>query len=53
MPLCWSEVQSSLTITDYTIKTVPNIIAKRKDNFKGVLGNPIDMAKAIECLNNL
>lgn len=53
MPLLWSEVKTGLKITDYTIKTVPNIMAERKDSFKAVLGKAIDMGKAIEHLNNL
>lgn len=53
MPLLWSEVKSGLKITDYTMKTVPKIMAERKDSFKAVLGKAIDMSSAIEELNNL
>ncbi|WP_339923151.1 DNA ligase D [uncultured Cyclobacterium sp.] len=53
MPLHWSEVKTGLQITDFTMKTVPNIMAKRKDNFKAVLGEAIEMEEAIEQLNNL
>jgi bifunctional non-homologous end joining protein LigD len=51
MPLRWSEVKPGLKITDYTIKTVPKIVAKRKDPFKAIMGKAIDMEKAIERLN--
>jgi bifunctional non-homologous end joining protein LigD len=53
MPLRWSEVKTGLMITDFTIKNVPKLMAKRKDSFKSVLGVGIDMEKAIERLNSL
>lgn len=52
MPLLWAEVKSGLKITDYTLKNVPKLMAKRKDPFKAVLGEGIEMDKAIERLNN-
>lgn len=53
MPLIWKEVKSGLKISDFTLKNVPELMAKRKDYFKGVLGTGIDMEKAIERLNEI
>ncbi|MBO3099050.1 DNA ligase D [Gelidibacter pelagius] len=50
MPLDWSEVKSGLNLADFTIKTVPTRIGNKKDPFKGVLGEGIQMEKAMDRL---
>lgn len=52
-PLQWKEVQSGLKITDHNLTTMPNRIKEMGDLFKPVLGESIDMAKAIDLLNAL
>ena len=49
-PLSWKEVKPGLTILDFTIKNMPQRIAKKGDLFKAVLGEGIDMEEAIEKL---
>ncbi|MGE5944234.1 MAG: DNA ligase D [Flavobacteriales bacterium] len=53
MPLNWEELNSGLKVTDFTMDTVPELITKKKDIFRGVLGKGIDMEKAIKHLNEI
>ncbi|MGJ8593873.1 MAG: DNA ligase D [Aquaticitalea sp.] len=53
MPLLWSEINANLKVNDYSLRTVPKLMAKRKDNFIGVLGKGIDMEAVIEVLNQM
>lgn len=52
-PLLWKEVKRGLDPLDFTIKTVPNRIAKKADDFKKVLGKGIDLGKALNRLEKL
>jgi bifunctional non-homologous end joining protein LigD len=49
-PLLWSEVNSKLDPSKFTIKTMPKRIDAKGDLWKGVLGKGIDMAKCIAAL---
>jgi bifunctional non-homologous end joining protein LigD len=53
MPLNWEELKTGLKVTDFTIDTVPELIMKKKDIFKEVLGKGIDMEKTIKHLNEI
>ncbi|MEP6260163.1 MAG: DNA ligase D [Gillisia sp.] len=50
-PLKWAEVKPGLKLGDFNIKTMPGRIEKVGDVFKEVLGNGIDMEKALLHLN--
>lgn len=52
-PLEWGEVKSGLKISDFHIKNMPERISEKGDLFKPVLQESIDMAAAIDRLNNL
>jgi len=45
-PLSWDEVTEKLDPRAYTIKTVPERIAKRGDLLKGLLGADLDVGSA-------
>jgi len=50
-PLFWDEVKSGLRIIDFNIQSMPNRIQEKGDLFLGVLGDGINMEKALEKLN--
>lgn len=47
MPLHWDEVKKGLKMSDFTIKNAVERIRSEGDLFAGVLGEGIDMAKAL------
>lgn len=49
-PLDWSEVKSSLKITEFTINSVPERVRDRDESFINILGKGIDMENAIDNL---
>ncbi len=49
-PLEWKEVNRSLKIQDFNIKTMPMRLKKKGDLFKGVFGKGIDMSKSLKIL---
>jgi bifunctional non-homologous end joining protein LigD len=50
MPLGWDELEGDLHIADFTIMTAPARIERTGDLFRTSLGNPQDLAPAIEAL---
>ena len=50
-PLEWKEVKHGLDMNDFTIKTMPQRIDEKPDLFKAVLGEGIDIEKALEALS--
>ncbi len=52
-PLEWKELKKGLKITDFNIQNMPERLEKKKDLFKGVLQDKIDMEKALQRLNDL
>ena len=52
-PLHWNELKSGLKIKDFNIKNMPARIVENPNLFNGVLGEGLDMAKALEALNRL
>jgi bifunctional non-homologous end joining protein LigD len=50
MPLDWSEVKKGLQMKDFTIKNAIARLSETGDLFKGVLGNGIDISKALKKL---
>lgn len=48
MPLEWSEVKSGLKMKDFTIFNAIERLKKKRDIFQGVLGQGIDLEKAIK-----
>ncbi len=52
-PLHWDEVKRGLKISDFNLKTMPDRIKETGDLFQPVLKKGIDMATALENLNNL
>ncbi|MTE26468.1 DNA ligase D [Winogradskyella ouciana] len=50
-PINWKDVNKKLRIEDYNIHTVPKIFENKKDPFLNILGEGIDMEKALENLN--
>lgn len=48
MPLHWDEVKPGLTMRDFTIHNAPVRLRETGDLFTGILGDGIDMVKAIE-----
>ncbi len=52
-PLLWKEVKRGLDPLDFTIKTVPQRIAKKTNDFKKVLGKGIDLIKALNRLEKI
>lgn len=53
MPLHWDEVKYGLRITNFTIHNAIGKIKERGDIFKGVLGEGIDLLRAVEQLKKL
>jgi len=53
MPLDWDELKPGLKPTDFTITNALGRIKEKGDLFKPVLGNGIDMIKALELLQNI
>lgn len=51
-PLEWREVRHGLVMDKFTIKTVPKRLQKMGDIFRGVLGEGIDMRKAVDRLQS-
>ncbi|MDE2762498.1 MAG: DNA ligase D [Gemmatimonadota bacterium] len=49
-PLAWAEVGGGLSIADYTIKTVPDRMARREDPMCGVLRAQPDLARGLRRL---
>ncbi|MGJ8550730.1 DNA ligase D [Winogradskyella wichelsiae] len=49
-PLDWKDVNTNLKIEDYTITTVPKLFKNKKDKFLNILGEGIDMEKALDNL---
>ncbi|AOM80961.1 DNA ligase D [Pedobacter steynii] len=47
MPLDWEEVKPGMTMKDFTIFNALDRLKETGDLFKGILGNGIDLAKAI------
>lgn len=47
-PLAWSEVKHGLDPKDFTIKNVPERLAKKGDLFKGVLGRGANLKKLLK-----
>ncbi len=47
-PLRWSEVNDSLSPTNFTIKNMPARLKKLGDLWKGVLGRGVDIAKVLK-----
>lgn len=50
MPLHWEEVKPGLSMSDFTLKNVPELLQERGDIFRGSLGAGIDMQAALEKL---
>jgi bifunctional non-homologous end joining protein LigD len=48
MPLDWSEVKKGLKMQDFTIRTAIPRLKETGDLFKGVMGQGIDMEKALQ-----
>jgi bifunctional non-homologous end joining protein LigD len=53
MPLHWDEIKKGLTMKDYTIKNAVERVRAEGDLFIGVLGDGIEMEKALEKANSL
>ena len=53
MPLHWDEVKLGLTIRDFTIFNAVDRIKEVGDIFKGVLGEGIDLEKALQKIESL
>jgi bifunctional non-homologous end joining protein LigD len=53
MPIHWDEVKKGLTNQSFTIFNAVNRIKEQGDLFKGVLGKGIDMAKALQKLEDI
>ncbi len=53
MPLHWDEVKPGLKILDFTIFNAMDRIKDQGDIFRGVLGNGINLKKALKNLDNL
>ena len=52
-PLAWAEVDARLSIADYTIRTVPDRMARREDPMRGVLQARPDLACGVRRLTAL
>ncbi|MGC1633538.1 MAG: DNA ligase D [Gelidibacter sp.] len=52
-PLDWSEVKNGLSVTDFTIETVPTRVLDKQDLFRGIFEKGIDMEQAIDHLMKL
>jgi bifunctional non-homologous end joining protein LigD len=50
MPLSWDELEEELHVSDFTIMNAPSRIERTGDLFRTALGNPQDLAPAIEAL---
>jgi len=50
MPLAWDELEEELHVSDFTIMNAPSRIERTGDLFRTALGNPQDLAPAIEAL---
>lgn len=53
MPLEWNELKKGLKPTDFNIHNALELIKKKGDLFKPILGRGIDMFKALENLENI
>ncbi len=53
MPLQWEEVRKGLKIQDFNIRNAIPRLQETGDLFKGVLGKPIDIAKALKKLMDI
>jgi bifunctional non-homologous end joining protein LigD len=53
MPLHWEEVKKGLKIQDFNITNAIGRLKEEGDLFKGVLGNGIDMEKAVKKMERL
>lgn len=49
-PLEWTEVKPGLDMKEFNIKTMPSRIREKPDLFKPILGEGIDIEKALEAL---
>lgn len=49
-PLLWSEIKKGLNPKKFTIKTIWKRLEKHGDLWKGVLSEPVELKKAITCL---
>lgn len=49
-PLLWDEIKKSLDPKKFTIKTIWKRLEKHGDLWKGVLSSPVELEKAIKCL---
>ena len=47
MPLKWSQLTNNLRISDFNILNVPNLIKDKKDFFKDILNDGIDLNQAL------
>src|SRR5690606_22115218 len=52
-PVTWKEIKKGFQLEDFNIQTVPKRLHKIGDIFKPVHTASIDIAKALEQLNNL
>ncbi len=52
MPLDWSEVKKGLHINNFTMKNVPPRLKETGDLFSGVLGEGIEMEKAVKMMKS-
>jgi DNA primase len=50
MPLAWDELEGELHVSDFTIMNAPARIERTGDLFRTALGNPQNLAPAIEAL---
>ncbi len=53
MPLHWEEVKKGIKITDYNIFNAIDRLKNEGDIFKGVLGEGIDLKKALKQIENV
>jgi len=49
-PIDWKDLSKKLRTEDYNIHTVPKIFENKKDPFLNILGEGIDMEKALDNL---
>ena len=52
-PLDWAEVDGGLAISDHTIKTMPERMARREDPMRDVLGMKPDLGSSLDRLRRL
>ncbi|WP_179008092.1 DNA ligase D [Winogradskyella forsetii] len=52
-PIDWKDVNTRLRIEDYSMSTVPELFKNKEDSFLNILGEGVDMDKALENLNHV